>query len=224
MDQQALHVAVIPDGNGRWAAARHRTRTEGHRAGADAVRRIIECAPDYGIGMLTLYAFSSDNWQRPAPEVEKLLTVLEHFLRGETNRCAAEGVRVRAIGRRDRLAKGLVQAIEATEIATTACDRLRLNLAVDYSSRDAIGRGDLLPPVDLLIRTGGEQRLSDFLLWECAYAELYFTDRRWPDFDATQLARAVADYHLRERRFGRVLQAGDGECPESTRPGGPTMP
>jgi undecaprenyl diphosphate synthase len=133
----------------------------------------------------------------------------EQFLRGETARCVAEGVRVRVIGRRDRLAKRLVRAIEATEAATAACDRLRLNLAVDYSSRDAIGRGELLPAVDLLIRTGGEQRLSDFLLWECAYAELYFTDRRWPDFDAPHLARALADYHGRERRFGR----GPGATP-----------
>jgi undecaprenyl diphosphate synthase len=125
----------------------------------------------------------------------------EQFLRGETARCVAEGVRVRVIGRRDRLAKRLVRAIEATEAATAACDRLRLNLAVDYSSRDAIGRGELLPAVDLLIRTGGEQRLSDFLLWECAYAELYFTDRRWPDFDAPPSA---GDYHRRQRRFGGV--------------------
>jgi undecaprenyl diphosphate synthase len=108
------------------------------------------------------------------------------------------------IGRRDRLTERLVRAIEATEAATAACDRLRLNLAVDYSSHDAIGRGDLLPAVDLLIRTGGEQRLSDFLLWECAYAELYFTDRQWPDFDAAHLGQALADYHGRERRFGRV--------------------
>ncbi|MPY90579.1 MAG: di-trans,poly-cis-decaprenylcistransferase [Luteitalea sp.] len=214
MQQSFLHVAVIPDGNGRWAAARQRPRTDGHRAGARAVRRTVECAPAHGIGMLTLYAFSSDNWHRPASEVRTLMKEFEQFLRGETARCVAEGVRVRVIGRRDRLAKRLVRAIEATEAATAACDRLRLNLAVDYSSRDAIGRGELLPAVDLLIRTGGEQRLSDFLLWECAYAELYFTDRRWPDFDAPHLARALADYHGRERRFGRVPGAtpmnGDG--------------
>lgn len=202
--QSFLHVAVIPDGNGRWAAARQRPRTDGHRAGASAVRRTVECAPAHGIGMLSLYAFSSDNWHRPASEVRTLMTVFERYLRGETARCVAEGVRVRVIGRRDRLAKRLVQAIEATEAATSACDRLQLNLAVDYSSRDAIGRGELLPAVDLLIRTGGEQRLSDFLLWECAYAELYFTDRRWPDFDAPHLAQALSDYHGRERRFGRL--------------------
>lgn len=204
MEQSLLHVAIIPDGNGRWAAARQRPRTDGHRAGARAVRRAVESAPAHGIGILTLYAFSSDNWNRPASEVRVLMKLFEQYLRGETARCVAEGVRVRVIGRRDRLAKRLVRAIEATEAATATCDRLQLNLAVDYSSRDAIGRGELLPEVDLLIRTGGEQRLSDFLLWECAYAEIYFTDQRWPDFDARQLGRALADYHGRERRFGHV--------------------
>jgi undecaprenyl diphosphate synthase len=132
------------------------------------------------------------------------MRLFEQYLRGETARCVEERVRVRVIGRRDRLANRLVRAMEATEAATAACDRLQLNLAVDYSSRDAIRRGELLPDVDLLIRTGGDQRLSDFLLWECAYAELYFTDRQWPDFGAGDLARALADYHGRERRFGRV--------------------
>ncbi len=154
--------------------------------------------------MLTLYALSSDNWQRPREEVDALMRLFEEYLRGETARCVAEGVRVRVIGRRDRLAKRLIRAVEGTETATTACERLQLNLAVDYSSRDAIRRGVMLPPVDLLIRTGGEQRLSDFLLWECAYAELYFTDEYWPEFGARELAGALADYHGRERRFGRV--------------------
>ncbi len=163
--------------------------------------------------MLTLYAFSSDNWHRPAGEVGALMRLFEQYLRGETARCVAEGVRVRVIGRRDRLAKRLIRAIEATESATAGCDRLHLNLAVNYSSRDAIRRGELLADVDLLIRTGGEQRLSDFLLWECAYAELYFTDRQWPDFGARDLSRALADYHGRERRFGRVpvAELTDGE-------------
>ncbi|MGH7576812.1 MAG: polyprenyl diphosphate synthase, partial [Longimicrobiales bacterium] len=202
-----LHVAIIPDGNGRWAAARRRPRTDGHRAGADAVRRTIETAPAHGIGMLTIYAFSSDNWHRPVSEVRVLMKLFEQYLRGETARCVAEGVRVRVIGRRDRLVERLVRAIEATEAATAASDRLIVNLAVDYSSRDAIGRGELLAEVDLLIRTGGERRLSDFLLWECAYAELYFTNRRWPDFDTRDLAQALADYHGRERRFGRLSGA-----------------
>jgi undecaprenyl diphosphate synthase len=202
--QTPLHVAIIPDGNGRWAAARQRPRTDGHRAGATSVRRTVESAPAHGIGMMTLYAFSSDNWQRPQSEVETLMRLFEQYLRGETGRCVEEGVRVRVVGRRDRLATRLLRAIDATESATIACERLQLNLAVDYSSRDAIRRGELLPPVDLLIRTGGEQRLSDFLLWECAYAELHFIDEHWPDFGANELARAVADFHSRERRFGRV--------------------
>jgi len=207
MEQRAFHVAIILDGNGRWATARGRPRTFGHRAGARAVRRTVECAPALGIGMLTLYAFSADNWQRPASEVGALMRLFEQYLRGETARCVAEGVRVRVVGRRDRLARRLLRAIEATEAATAGCERLQLNLAVDYSSRDAIRRGELLPDVDLLIRTGGEQRLSDFLLWECAYAELYFTDRPWPDFEARDLERAVAAFHGRERRFGRVTAA-----------------
>ena len=157
--------------------------------------------------MLTLYAFSSDNWHRPSGEVGTLMRLFEKFLRAESDRCVAEGVRIQVIGRRSRLAKRLVLAIEAIESATAACDRLLLNVAVDYSSRDAIRRGELLPDVDLLIRTGGEQRLSDFLLWECAYAELYFTDRQWPDFGEQDLERALADYQGRERRFGRVPEA-----------------
>ncbi len=204
MMQSTLHVAVIPDGNGRWAAARGRPRTDGHRAGATAVRRVVEAAPSLGIEVLTLYAFSSDNWHRPAAEVGALMRLFERHLRSEPARCVAEGVSVRVIGRRDRLARQLVRAIEATEAATADCRRLRLNLAVDYSSRDALRRGELLPDVDLLIRTGGEQRLSDFLLWECAYAELYFTTRPWPDFGARDLAAALADFERRERRFGRV--------------------
>jgi len=207
VEEGRLHVAIIPDGNGRWAAARGRPRTDGHRAGATAVRRTIEEAPAHGIGTLTLYALSSDNWQRPKEEVDALMRLFEEYLRGETARCVAEGVRVHVIGRRDRLAKRLIRAVEGTETATTACERLQLNLAVDYSSRDAIRRGEMLPPVDLLIRTGGEQRLSDFLLWECAYAELYFTDEYWPEFGARELAGALADYHGRERRFGRVPMA-----------------
>jgi undecaprenyl diphosphate synthase len=202
--QAPLHVALIPDGNGRWATAQQRPRTDGHRAGADAVRRTVEAAAAYGIGILTLYLFSADNWHRPRAEVLALLRLFERYLRGETARCVAEGLRVRVIGRRDRLGKRLVRAIETAESATAACDRMQLNLAIDYSSRDAIRRGELLPPVDLLIRTGGEQRLSDFLLWECAYAELYFTERRWPDFGPQDLAQALAAYHGRERRFGRV--------------------
>ncbi|MGH7464929.1 MAG: polyprenyl diphosphate synthase [Longimicrobiales bacterium] len=204
MDQRALHVAIIMDGNGRWAAARGRPRRAGHRAGAKAVRRIVECAPALGIDMLTLYAFSSDNWHRPAGEVASLMRLFEAYLRGETARCVAEGVRVSVFGRRDRLGESLLRAIEAAETATRAGHSLHLRLAVDYSSRRAMAKGERLPDVDLLIRTGGEQRLSDFLLWECAYAELHFTPRQWPDYERSDLAEAITEFHGRQRRFGRV--------------------
>lgn len=204
MSQSPWHVAVIMDGNGRWATARARPRSAGHRAGAKAVRRIVEAAPSLGIGMLTLYAFSSDNWQRPVGEVAGLMRLFERFLRGETARCVAEGVQLRVIGRRDRLAPALVRAIEAAESATESGSTLALNLAVDYSSRLAMRTGDRLPDVDLMIRTGGEQRLSDFLLWESAYAELLFTPVQWPDYDAASLADAVAEFRARDRRFGGV--------------------
>ncbi|HSK17657.1 MAG TPA: polyprenyl diphosphate synthase [Longimicrobiales bacterium] len=206
MRQRALHVAIIMDGNGRWAAARARPRRAGHRAGARAVRRIVECAPAHGIGMLTLFAFSADNWKRPVGEVAALMRLFEAYLRGETARCVAEGVRVSVIGRRDRLGAGLLHAVQAAESATRECTRLHLRLAVDYSSRESILAGDRLPDVDLLIRTGGEQRLSDFLLWESAYAELFFTARQWPDYTAADLAQAVAEYDRRERRFGGLTE------------------
>jgi undecaprenyl diphosphate synthase len=208
-----LHTAIIMDGNGRWAAARGRPRTSGHRAGARAVRRVVEAAPALGIRTLTLYAFSQDNWKRPAAEVEALMRLFERYLRGETARCVTEGVRVRLVGRRDRLGERLLQAVAAAEDATAAGGQLELNLAVDYSSRDAIGRGQLLPDVDLLIRTGGEQRLSDFLLWECAYAELLFTKCAWPDFDEAALAAAVREYRGRERRFGSTDAIAGGGRP-----------
>jgi undecaprenyl diphosphate synthase len=199
-----LHAAIIMDGNGRWATERGLPRQAGHRAGARAVRRVVEKAPSVGIGMLTLYAFSADNWSRPETEVTGLMRLFERYLRGETAQCVAEGVRVRVIGRRDRLAPRLVRAIEAAESATAEGSTLQLNLAVDYSARSAIERSELLPDVDLLIRTGGERRLSDFLLWESAYAELIFTSRPWPEFDGNDFAAAVAEFHTRDRRFGRV--------------------
>jgi undecaprenyl diphosphate synthase len=231
-----LHAAIIMDGNGRWATARGLQRTAGHRAGADAVRRTVEAAPELGVRTLTLYAFSSDNWNRPPAEVGELMRLFRVSLFKETANCVKHGVRLSVIGRRDRLARVLRAAIEAAEAATAGGDALHVRLAVDYSSRDAIlraasllrdradasreefaallaeavnGRG-AVPDVDLLIRTGGEQRLSDFLLWECAYAELYFTKRLWPDFDADDLAAAVAEFHRRDRRFGRVTQSAAG--------------
>jgi undecaprenyl diphosphate synthase len=216
-----LHVAVIMDGNGRWAQARGLPRIAGHRAGAESVRRTVEAAPGLGIGTLTLYAFSADNWKRPQHEIKALFGLFARYLREETGKLAEKGVRFEMIGRRDRLPAGLVRLAEQTERATARGDRLRLRVAVDYSSRDAIVeaarrlqssqvadresfRNALggAPDVDLLIRTSGEQRLSDFLLWECAYAELLFTPVAWPDFGEEQLRQGVEDFRKRQRRFG----------------------
>ena len=191
------------DGNGRWAQARGLPRSAGHRAGAVAVRRTIEAAPSLGITALTLYAFSADNWQRPRAEVQALLRLLRRYLRDETGRCVEQGVRLEVIGRRDRLPPALCAAIADAERITSGGCTLELRLAIDYSAREAIARGETpLLDVDLLIRTGGELRLSDFLLRECAYAELYFTPCAWPDFDAAALAAAVAEFGRRQRRFG----------------------
>ncbi|HVS61523.1 MAG TPA: di-trans,poly-cis-decaprenylcistransferase [Gemmatimonadaceae bacterium] len=234
--QSGIHVAVIMDGNGRWANARGRPRTAGHIAGARVVRKIVEAAPDCGIGMLTLYAFSADNWARPSREVALLMRLFRRYLVAETDRCVTNDIRMRIIGRRDRIPGELLHAIRVAEDATRHGTTLDLRIAVDYSARDAmvramerlrgagqITREDLARAmcdvdhwtgecrdVDLLIRTGGEQRLSDFLLWECAYAELYFTDRRWPDFTPAELERAVQEFHSRERRFGTVPAAAAG--------------
>jgi undecaprenyl diphosphate synthase len=204
MKQSTLHIAIIMDGNGRWATARGLPRLAGHRAGADAVRRTVEAAPGAGAAVLTLFAFSSDNWRRPGREVEALLALLGEYIEGETARCAAEGVRVEFIGRRDRIPPSLAARMARVEAATAGCDRLRLRIAVDYSGREAMRSGDVGPDVDLLIRTGGEQRLSDFLLWESAYAELVFSRRMWPDFDAADLDAAIREFRTRDRRFGRV--------------------
>src|SRR5881296_4747194 len=206
----ALHVAVVMDGNGRWATRRGLPRTAGHRAGAEAVRRVVEAAPPLGIGALTLFAFSADNWRRPPGEVAALLRLFARYLRSETPRLVQNRVRLDVIGRRDRLPAPLVTAIRAAELATAAGTALRLRLAVDYSARAAIAAGETLPDVDLLIRTGGEQRLSDFLLWECAYAELYFTETMWPDFSAADLTDALRAFHSRQRRFGGLPEAAAG--------------
>jgi len=206
----SLHVAIVMDGNGRWAGRRGLPRVAGHRAGAEAVRRTVEAAPDLGIGALTLYAFSADNWKRPASEVAALMRLFARYLRTETPRLLKNGVRLEVVGRRDRLPAPLVAAIGAAERATARATGLRLRLAVDYSARWAIGAGVVLPDVDLLIRTGGERRLSDFLLWESAYAELHFLETMWPDFGPAELAAAVAEFHARERRFGGLSEAAAG--------------
>ena len=214
-----FHVAIIMDGNGRWATRRSLPRIAGHRAGAVSVRRAVEAAPDLGISVLTLYAFSEDNWSRPQREVSALMKLLGRYLVQETGRCIANGVRLEAIGRRDRIPAPLRALLEEAEARTAAGTRLRLRLAIDYSARQAILDAArairqeiseerfsklLGPDVDLLIRTSGEQRLSDFLLWECAYAEMVFTNRLWPDFSREDLAQAVAEFHRRDRRFGAV--------------------
>jgi undecaprenyl diphosphate synthase len=276
-----LHAAIIMDGNGRWAVARGKSRPAGHLAGADAVRRTVEAAPAAGIDVLTLYAFSADNWRRPPEEVGALMRLLRRFLMAETGRCVENGVRVQVIGRRDRLAAALVREIESAERATACAEhreKLRLRIAVDYSARDSIlraahrlaGAWELAPQgdvglakgradrpegrrlegrdphreisreefselvagsseqrvhdVDLLIRTGGEKRLSDFLLWECAYAELIFTDRMWPDFGAADLEEAVGEFRRRERRFGAVAPSMTGQREiEESRPDRPAL-
>ena len=224
MRQSNLHVAIIMDGNGRWATSKGRPRTAGHVAGAEAVRRTVEAARGLGIGTLTLFAFSSDNWQRPPEEVGALMRLFRRYLVKEAARCAEDGVRIRVIGRRDRLSPMLVRVIQDAESRTAGGKEALLRIAIDYSARDAILRAasrlngeasreafsslladeNPLPDVDLLIRTGGEKRLSDFLLWECAYAELVFTERMWPDFGADDLAEAVRDFHHRDRRFGLI--------------------
>lgn len=229
---KGLHVALIMDGNGRWAARRGLPRVAGHRAGVRTVRRVVEHAPELGIDRLTLYAFSSDNWNRPAGEVESIFRLLRAYLHLETGRLRERGARLEIIGRRDRLPKLVLKDIEQAESSTAGGHRLHLRVAVDYSSRDAIARAVASfpklfsqdpPPnpeelrsllarsltrdsgeVDLLIRTGGEKRLSDFLLWESAYAELVFTDRMWPEFDAADMDAAINEFRHRERRFGAV--------------------
>jgi undecaprenyl diphosphate synthase len=232
----SLHVAIIMDGNGRWAQRRGLPRSAGHVHGAKAVNGIVEAAARSGVRTLTLYAFSSDNWGRPSLEVDALMRLLQRYLTTETRSCIEQSIRINVIGRRDRLRPSLVRAIEQSERLTAGCTRMHLRIAIDYSSqhsileaaRQASRSGGLSQAqfeallarvdhsladrgaVDLLIRTGGEQRLSDFLLWDCAYAELYFTDRLWPDFGETELRAALADYARRQRRFGKVLAAETG--------------
>ncbi|HTA45678.1 MAG TPA: di-trans,poly-cis-decaprenylcistransferase [Bryobacteraceae bacterium] len=223
--QSNLRVAIIMDGNGRWATARGLPRVAGHQAGADTLRRIVEAAPECGIESLTVYAFSSDNWKRPTFEIEALMALFAAYLESEVPRCIANGVRMTIIGRRDRLPGSLVDSIATAERETRRGSRLHLRIALDYSARDAILNasrqaagewitrerfGELLgegQSIDILIRTGGEQRLSDFLLWECAYAELVFTNRMWPDFSPLDLERTIHEFARRERRFGAVPQA-----------------
>jgi undecaprenyl diphosphate synthase len=225
-----FHVAINMDGNGRWALLRGQPREAGHAAGATSVRRTVESAAGLGITTLTLYAFSSDNWRRPRGEVDNLMSLFQQYLDSECDRLVERGIRFSMIGRRDRISDTLRRRIEHVEATTSDRTALHLRIAIDYSSRAAMlaaaGRGSIGLPlsledfelsmfdaihaptgtryVDLLIRTGGEKRLSDFLLWESAYAELYFTDVMWPDFTEADLAAAVEAYAARDRRYGGV--------------------
>jgi undecaprenyl diphosphate synthase len=228
-----MHIAIIMDGNGRWAARRHLPRTAGHREGAKAVNRVVEAAARHEIDTLTLYAFSSDNWRRTPGEVNALFSLLRFHLLSQTRRCLEQSIRINIIGRRDRLDAKLLKLIEQSERSTANCTGMHLRIAVDYSSQHSLIEAARAlqsqsvidadrfaaqlaavnhaarpaPAVDLLIRTGGEKRLSDFLLFECAYAELHFVDCSWPDFDAAAFDAALREYSRRERRFGSIPAA-----------------
>ncbi len=226
-----LHVAIIMDGSGRWATGRGLPREAGHREGTAAVRRAVEAAERLGLGTLTLFAFSGDNWRRPSREVANLMRLFEEYFRRDLPRWVESRTRVSVIGRRDRFAPQLQEAIEAAESETADGRGLHLRIALDYSGRDSIlqaarqlrrrfieptreafagllgeitNSGGPSPDIDLLIRTGGELRLSDFMPWESAYAELIFTDQLWPDFSGADLVAALCEYRTRDRRFGRV--------------------
>ncbi|MEP6492243.1 MAG: polyprenyl diphosphate synthase [bacterium] len=226
---KGIHVGIIMDGNGRWASARGLPRTAGHRSGVRTARKIVEAATRSNVGTLTLYAFSADNWSRPTPEVGALMRLLRRSLLIESKRCLENGVRLTIVGRRDRLPASLVLTIQEAEAITAHGRNLHLRVAIDYSARESIVQAasqaggepvnrerfarllaqvnhDPFPiaDVDLLVRTGGEQRLSDFLLWECAYAEFYFTRCMWPEFSEKEFLGALSEFEMRERRFGGV--------------------
>jgi len=214
---EEFHIAIIMDGNGRWATNQNKPRFLGHQAGAERVREIVESAVKMDIDILTVYAFSSDNWMRPKKEVDFLMHLFGRYLKSEIQRCLKNNIRMSIIGRRDRLKASLVKQIEKAEHKTRMGKKLHLRVAIDYSSRYSIKtelkkyRDQLenfrMPDVDFIIRTGGEQRLSDFMLWECAYAELYFSKTLWPDFTAQSFSDALVDYYNRDRRFGRIPNA-----------------
>jgi undecaprenyl diphosphate synthase len=223
-----MHIAIIMDGNGRWATQRGLPRTAGHIEGAKAVRATVEMAAQSDVKILTLYAFSSANWARPPAEIAALMRLFGQYLFTETRRCVEQSIRINVIGRRDRLSENLLRSIEQSERSSAAGSGMLLRIAVDYSSQHSIvqaarranGSTDLSTEgfhrllhevdhcaypageVDLLIRTGNERRLSDFLLWECAFAELHFSDCLWPDFDDQRFRCALEDYGGRQRRFG----------------------
>jgi len=226
-----VHVAIIMDGNGRWAKARGLPRVAGHKRGAEAVRRTVTGAAELGIQYLTLYGFSSENWKRPAAEIDDLMGLLRLYLVNEIEELHQKGVRLRVIGQRSRLQADIVRLIEHAEQHTAANRRLNLTVALSYGGRAEIAEaarrvaeevraGRLepaqvderrferflytsdMPDPELLIRTSGEKRISNFLLWQCAYAELVFLDRLWPDFTRDDLEKAITEYHGRDRRYG----------------------
>ncbi len=230
------HLAIIMDGNGRWAQARGLPRVMGHRAGVEVVRRVVEACYELGIEVLTLYAFSWENWDRPQAEIDELMALLDQFIRQETPSLHQRRIRLHAIGRLDELAPAARESLQRVMAETAAYDRMTLTLALSYGGRQEIvdaarriarlardGRLDPeavdealfadqlytvgLPDPDLLIRTSGEQRLSNFLLWQSSYAELYLTPTLWPDFTRQELLEAVAEYERRDRRFGRAAHA-----------------
>jgi undecaprenyl diphosphate synthase len=226
VEERPMHVAIIMDGNGRWAARQGWPRTAGHVQGARAVRATVEAAARAGVDELTLYAFSGDNWIRAPEEVDALMKLFTRYLFTETRQCVERSININVIGRRDRLSSSLLRAIERSERQTSSCNRMLLRIAVDYSSRHTLLQvarrsGDsvtlqqfrclqaevnhcssTMSDVDLLIRTGSEKRLSDFMLWECSYAELLFSDCLWPDFDERQFLLALDEFSRRQRRFG----------------------
>jgi undecaprenyl diphosphate synthase len=233
------HVAIIMDGNGRWAEQRKRPRLFGHKAGVDSVRVIVEAARKSGVKHLTLYAFSTENWQRPGVEVKGLMALLKTYLQAELKKMLTNAIRLECFGQRDRLPADVQQILNTVIAETRHCQGMRLNLALSYGSRaeiitavrgiaykcregilgvddinDELFSGQLYskgqPDPDLLIRTGGEKRLSNFLLWQLSYAEIYFTDIMWPDFRQEQFAEALLEFARRQRRFGKTgAQLGD---------------
>ncbi len=231
------HVAIIMDGNGRWARARGLPRTAGHRQGSEAVRRTIAGAIELGISYLTLYGFSSENWKRPVSEVEDLMGLLRRYLQAEIAELHKKGIRLRVIGERSRLPRDIVRLIDDAETQTAGMDRLNLVMAISYSGRQdiaaaarrlaeeaAAGRLDPssidtrcfddalstrgIPDPDLVIRTSGEKRISNFLLWQSAYSELVFVDKLWPDFGKEDLADAIREFQQRDRRYGAAVESG----------------
>ena len=225
------HVAIIMDGNGRWAKARHLPRAAGHRRGVEAVRKVVRKAGEMGVEVLTLYAFSSENWRRPAEEISDLMGLLRHFIKADINEIADAGVRIRVIGDYRAFQDDVVKLIDGAIARTAANTGMTLAIALNYGSQNELAQaarllaervraGEMpaaaitpealervlfttgLPPVDLLIRTSGEHRLSNFLLWQVAYAELLFVDTLWPDFGPAELVAAIEDFQRRERRFG----------------------